>query len=95
MMLIEDEKEQTFVANHFDEWGRAGITRMWLRISDLSESHPKPDSYCEWSTYSYSQWSNSDQQGCEKDSNSCAYATTTETRNNWLTGFYTKIHEII
>ena len=33
---------------YFSEWERAGVTRMWLRNSDLSSSYPKPNDNCEW-----------------------------------------------
>ena len=48
MLLIESAQEQKFMAQYFSEWQRAGVTRMWQRISDISTSYPKPSEQCDW-----------------------------------------------
>ena len=48
MLLIESAQEQKFMAQYFSEWQRAGVTRMWQRISDISTSYPKPNEQCDW-----------------------------------------------
>ena len=63
------------------------MTRIWLRDSDLSERYPKPDSNCDYSyTGSYNQWA-ADEPKCRETSNSCAYATTSATSNNWFADY--------
>ena len=85
MLLIEDAQEQKFLANYFNEWGRAGITRMWLRYSDISNQYPKPNEYCDWSTTTgYDQWG-ADQPVCRTETNSCGYFSTSATSSNWAT----------
>ena len=37
------------MVQHFNELERVGVTRIWLRNSDLSDVYPKPNSNCEWS----------------------------------------------
>ena len=72
---------------HFSEWERAGVTRIWLRNSDLSERYPKPDPNCDYSyTGNYNQWA-ANEPKCRETSNSCAYATTSATQNNWLADY--------
>ena len=72
---------------HFSEWERAGVTRIWLRNSDLSDRYPKPDANCDYSyTGNYNQWA-ADEPKCRETSNSCAYATTSATSNNWLADY--------
>ena len=69
----------------FSEWERAGVTRMWLRYSDISTSYPKPNDNCEWNPYlDYDQWQ-IDQPNCQTKSNSCGYFSTSASSNNWGT----------
>ena len=79
MLLIENQQEQDFLANYFDEWSRAGITRMWLRISDVLTGQT-----CQWSDYiSFTQWIGGEQPTCFEDHSNCAYMTTGASANNW------------
>ena len=88
LLLIENEKEQELISQHFNEWERAGVSRLWLRISDLSDQYKKPNEYCDWTNYDYSQWSTSEPK-CRENSNSCAYAATSGTSNNWHADYCT------
>ena len=43
MLMVEDDMEQQYLAQRFDEWSRAGVTRLWsglslMKISDLYNS---------------------------------------------------------
>ena len=79
MLLIENQQEQDFLANYFDEWSRAGITRMWLRISDVLTGQT-----CQWSDYiSFTQWIGGEQPTCFEDHSNCAYMGTGASANNW------------
>ena len=54
MLLIENQTEQDFFAQYFSEWSRAGVTRLWLRISDVLMG-----TTCNWGDYlGYTQWIN-------------------------------------
>ena len=53
----------------------------------MSERYPKPDPNCDYSyTGNYNQWA-VDEPKCRETSNSCAYATTSATSNNWFADY--------
>ena len=91
MLLIESAQEQKFMTQYFSEWQRAGVTRMWQRISDISTSYPKPNENCDWTNgqSGYVQWG-SDEPKCRKESNSCGYFTTSASEENWATDYCSK-----
>ena len=91
MLLIESAQEQKFMSQYFSEWERAGVTRMWQRISDISTSYPKPNDNCEWTNgqSGYDQWGG-DEPNCRKESNSCGYFTTSASEGNWATDYCSK-----
>ena len=91
MLLIERAQEQKFMSQYFSEWQRAGVTRMWQRISDISTSYPKPNDQCEWTNAQngYDQWG-SHEPKCRKESNSCGYFTTSASAENWATDYCSK-----
>ena len=94
MLLIESAQEQKFMSQYFSEWQRAGVTRMWQRISDISTLYPKPNSNCDFgkSDYDqsgYNQWGNGEPI-CRTESNSCGYFTTSASEGNWATDYCSK-----
>ena len=85
--MVEDDMEQQYLAQRFDEWSRAGVTRLWLADSDLSERYPKPNDQCERSYHgSYQQWKE-DEPRCVENANLCTYINTNAPFNNWATEY--------
>ena len=86
---IQSESEQDSISRHFSEWQRAGVSRLWLEISDLDPDSAKPNPNCNfrypdsYSPLPYTNW-NTNEPNCEEMSNSCAYVSTSS--GKWETG---------
>ena len=78
---IKSEFEQDAISRHFSEWQRAGVSRLWIEISDLDPDNAKPDPNCNFrypdsfASLPYTNW-NTNEPKCEEMSNSCAYIST-------------------
>jgi len=83
---INSQSEQDAISRYFSEWTRAGVSRIWMEISDLDPDHPKPNSDCNFrypDAYATPPFTNyaQNEPHCEEMSNSCIYISTTT--GNW------------
>ena len=86
---VESAEEEKMLSQYFHEWSLAGVTRIWLELSDVGSE--KPSELCKYTWMdsqqepTYVDWS-SDNPKCNPKANSCAYINTLLTKNNWETG---------
>ena len=80
--------EAKLLGNYFHEWNRAGVSRIWIELSDLETE--KPSETCRF-TYpdtsrepGYTDWAGG-KYTCNEMAHTCAYVDTLLTSNNWKT----------
>ena len=77
------------MASYFHEWNAAGVTRMWLDLTNMQQQVPLDGAQCDMrysntgQSPSFTSWE-ADQPKCLDQSHSCAYMNLEKTKDNWL-----------
>ncbi|CAG5102351.1 Oidioi.mRNA.OKI2018_I69.chr1.g260.t1.cds [Oikopleura dioica] len=88
---IESQAEADIFAQYQHEWAEAGVTRMWLDLSNIHDEMPLQDpvrdcrlQYSDFnSNPSFTYWAD-DQPKCNVNSHTCAYLDVLKTSDNWM-----------
>ncbi|CAG5103418.1 Oidioi.mRNA.OKI2018_I69.chr1.g764.t1.cds [Oikopleura dioica] len=88
-LRIQSIQEQEALGNYFHEWLDAGVTRMWLDLSNMHQSVPLNGAQCDMRYSSsgqspgYTSWE-AEQPKCLEQSHSCAYMNLEKSKQNWI-----------
>jgi len=88
---IESQAEADIFANYQHEWAQAGVTRMWLDLSNIHDELPLEDAtrdcnmqYSDFnSNLRFTYWADN-QPKCNINSHTCGYLDVIKTSNNWV-----------